>query len=185
MYLTKEQLEDAGIDPEKIQKFAALFPYGTEMTRELCMKHPDVFSFGLPGARLMPHAGWKAYWDKVLEAKFEYKMRLQIPMSNLRWNMRDVEKEKIGFARTLARWKEENPNYNCDDAPRLFTFGPPMPLGPPPSKSRQQALDEYKIVEERITREYNSEIALIFHETFMVRNYITPCKQRYPKVIWS
>ena len=85
-YLTKEQLQelqDTGID-EKIQKFATLFPNGTEVTRELCMKHSDVFSFGCPGARLMPHCGWKAYWDKVLNAKKEYKMRMWGPSgSNL------------------------------------------------------------------------------------------------------
>lgn len=50
MYLTKEQLQelqDTGID-EKIDKFAELFPNGTEVTRELCMTHQDVFSFGCP-----------------------------------------------------------------------------------------------------------------------------------------
>jgi hypothetical protein len=53
MYLTKERLAEAGIDAEKVDKFAELFPNGTEVTRELCVKHPDVFSFGgLPGARL-------------------------------------------------------------------------------------------------------------------------------------
>ena len=72
MYLTKEQVEelwDTGID-EKIEKFAELFPNGTEVTYDLCIKHPDVFSFGLPDARFMPrHVRWKPYWDKVLTAK--------------------------------------------------------------------------------------------------------------------
>jgi len=31
MYLTKEQLQDAGIDPEKIQRFSELFLNGTEV----------------------------------------------------------------------------------------------------------------------------------------------------------
>jgi hypothetical protein len=52
-YLTKEQLQDTGIDPEKIQKFTELFPYGTEVTCELCVKHPDIFSFGKQGAQLL------------------------------------------------------------------------------------------------------------------------------------
>jgi hypothetical protein len=53
MYLTKEQLQDAGVAPEKVQKFAALFPNGTEVTCEVCVKHPDVFSFGKQGGPLI------------------------------------------------------------------------------------------------------------------------------------
>jgi hypothetical protein len=85
----------------------------------------------------------------------------------LQWNSRDLEKEKIGFERTLARWKKENPNYNDDVPPRIFTWGPPVPL-PPSQIPRQQALDEYKIAEERITRDYNLEVALIFYETSII-----------------
>ena len=88
-------------------KFARLFPNGAEVTRELCIKHPDVFSFGCPGARLMPHVGWKAYWDKVLNAKKEYKMRMMIAGGKRQWATRDPEKVKSGHERALAR---------CDDA---------------------------------------------------------------------
>lgn len=105
MYITKEQLQelqDTGID-EKIQKFARLFPNGAEVTRELCIKHPDVFSFGCPGARLMPHVGWKAYWDKVLNAKKEYMMRMMIAGGKRQWATRDPEKVKSGHERALAR----------------------------------------------------------------------------------
>ena len=77
MYLTKEQLlelQDTGID-EKIEKFAELFPNGTEVTYDVCIKHPNVFSFGLPGARLLPpNVLWKPYWDKVLDARHGYKI---------------------------------------------------------------------------------------------------------------
>jgi hypothetical protein len=52
-HLTKEQLRDAGIDHEKIQKYAELFPDGTEVTCELCVKYPDVFSFGKQGCKLL------------------------------------------------------------------------------------------------------------------------------------
>jgi hypothetical protein len=53
MYLTEGQLIDAWIDPEKIQKFAELFPDGTEVTCELCVKYPDIFSFGEQGRSLI------------------------------------------------------------------------------------------------------------------------------------
>ena len=53
--------------------------------------------------------------------------------------------------------------------PRLL-FVKPIPLRPPftprPKKSKQQALDEYKIAKERITRECNLEVALIFYEIY-------------------
>jgi hypothetical protein len=45
MFLTKEHLQLAGIDSEKIQKFAELFPDGTEVTRKACCENRDVFSF--------------------------------------------------------------------------------------------------------------------------------------------
>jgi hypothetical protein len=67
MYLTNEQvqeLQDTGID-EKIKKFDALFPNGTEVTRELCIKHPDVFSFGFPGAQLLGSNDMVAYGSHI------------------------------------------------------------------------------------------------------------------------
>lgn len=45
-YLTKEKLQDAGIKLEIIEKFDKLFPGGTEVTHRICIKHPDIFSFG-------------------------------------------------------------------------------------------------------------------------------------------
>ena len=152
MYLTNEQvqeLQDTGID-EKIEKFAELFPKGTEVTYELCVEHPDVFSFGNPGARLMPHRrAWKVYLDKVRKAKWYYKWMMMIPRRQREWAMQDPEKMKGGFERMvqdLANSFSKVPNFNrekfIDAAPRLFTFGPG-----PPQKPKQQALDEYKIEE--------------------------------------
>ena len=168
MYLTNEQvqeLQDTGID-EKIEKFAELFPNGTE-TYDLCIKHPDVFSFGLPGARLMPHCGWKAYWDKVFKAKDDYRWRMMRPNWWL-WNAtRDLEQERIGLERLLAKRKKENPNYNHDAPPRIFSIVT-MPLPPPPDIPKQQMLDKYNVEKEHVTRERDLALALIFYEASLI-----------------
>ena len=167
MFLTNEQvqeLQDTGID-EKIEKFAELFPNGTEVTYDLCIKHPDVFSFGLPGARLLPPGGWKAYWDKVFKAKRNYKIRKAIAGCTPEERFRDFEKEKIAYERRFAKWEKENIGYY--DKPRIFSC---IPILPPPPLSP----DEYKITEERITRDYNLELALIFYDATMEDQFHHP-----------
>jgi hypothetical protein len=170
MYLTNEQLQelwDTGID-EKIEKFAELFQNGTEVTREICVKHPDVFSFGLPGARLMPpNVRWKPYWDRVLSAKKDYKMRMLAPRRMLERNTRSQEEEKLAYERYTAYWNPENPDYDAQW--RLFTLihgRPPLPL--PPKIPREQALAEYNFAVERITWDYEWKLALIFYETSII-----------------
>jgi hypothetical protein len=165
MFLTKEkvqELQGTGID-EKIEKFAELFPNGTEVTRELCIKHPDVFSFGLPGARLMPrHVRWKTYWEKVRKAKIGYKCRV-IQLGHRRdWATRGCSgMYKRAFEQALRQWEKDNPNY----VPGIFKFGPPMPLDYCESPSiALQVLEECKIEEERLARDCNLELALMFYD---------------------
>lgn len=146
MYLTKEQVEelvDTGID-EKIEKFVELFPDGTEVTYDLCIKHPDVFSFGLPGARLMPNCGWKAYFDRILKARHIYKVLsfFATPRGRI-----------VIIHNGNEEWKPQ----------KMFTWGPKIPLRREAPTSEEIDVGNKKL--ERIMREYNLELALIFYET--------------------
>ncbi len=90
MHLTKEQLQGAGIDPGKIQKFAELFPYGTEVTCELCARHPDVFSFGKQGRELICATYEEVrlqYDSEIIDADLAYGARRAIAISVFRRRM--------------------------------------------------------------------------------------------------
>jgi hypothetical protein len=84
----------------------------------------------------MPHANWKAYWDKVRKEKASYKFKMII--------------------NNPKSW-----GFRSDGRPRFFNIfksGPPIPLIPRHIPRRPRPVED-------ITQEYNIELALIFYET--------------------
>lgn len=142
MFLTKQQLQDAEIDPDKIRKFAELFPKGTEVTREMCIKYSDVFSFGYPGARLLPNGGWNEYLDSVSKAKNNYKSMMAL-----------MNKMMVHNQPKLTS--------------KVFKSYPPIPY---PLAALVPATEDAvpMISVEGITRLYNFNLALIFYEISII-----------------
>ena len=109
MFLKREHLQAAGIDPEKIVKFADLFPNGTEVTRDVCVKFPQVFSFELDGMRILPQESWTFYCEEIICAKREHISQTQI--------LRIQNRSRAGA-------------YNPNEDYPLPTWGRPIPVPP-------------------------------------------------------
>jgi hypothetical protein len=122
MFLTKEQLQEAEIDYEQVRKFAELFPSGTEVTRELCMKHPDVFSFGLPGSLLLPTHARRAYRDRILLIAFHNRLRNELSKARIQMNSRMKKpresvvkacEEKLAYSGKACCWQKAITFYDA------------------------------------------------------------------------
>lgn len=73
MFLTKEVLQTAGVDPEQVQKFSALFPNGAQVTRDLCVIHAQKLNFGRMAKPLLSNASYAIFRDKIKDTLEEYR----------------------------------------------------------------------------------------------------------------
>jgi hypothetical protein len=154
-FLTKEQLQNAGIEPEKIEKFAELFPDGTEVTCEVCVKHPDVFSFGEKGGKLIRALNdieevHSKYDHDITDADFTYGARSAVAIADFRSRLRVERGDKDKIA-----------GHQPHRAARYRKLA--MMLYSPPRHPTQQEENTHKNNLERIEREHLLEQALAFY----------------------
>ncbi len=162
-YLTKEKLQAADIAIEKIEKFAELFPNGTEVTCEVCVKHPDVFSFGKNGRRLITDIHYVNEFEHI-RVQYDHEI-MEIEEVYGPYGVQHMF-AIIAF-RNLMRVKR-------DDKDKIAVKVGHDPYNPPPqlvalySPSRPPIIAEenaHKNRLERIEKEYLLEQALAFYKT--------------------
>jgi hypothetical protein len=123
------------------------------VTRELCEKHPDVFSLGLPGASLLPHCDREAYSDKVRRANADYKcmMMEHDPRSgSFRTNPDEFAKKIFDSFKSKAMQLRTNHDEIVKKISDSFIV----------STQRRWS-------EEEIIRYYNLKLAMLFYEASM------------------
>jgi hypothetical protein len=59
--ITYDTLRTAGACQEQRELFRQLFPKGTEVTEELCVRHAQDFDWEWAAENLLDYAAWKAY----------------------------------------------------------------------------------------------------------------------------
>ena len=148
LLITEILLQAVEVHPERVQKFAELFPNGTELTRELCLKHPDVFNLGLPVALLLQRYIREEYVNKVLEIQDAYEIKLTL--AKPRGRMIDIQNDESAVEPAKPQ--------------RLFTWGPVIPVRVEPPTEQEIEASKEKIA--RIKREYNLELSLAFFEAY-------------------
>jgi hypothetical protein len=145
MFLTKEKLQDARVPPSRFYKFVELFPNGTEVTRELCLEHPNIFSFGFQGGYLIPANLRDAYWDKLSIVSGQYVGKLALLL----------------YGRPVRR---RNP-LTFSQLSQIYVLGMRSTRATPISKPKlDPKLEESKIEREQIGRDCNLESALLFYD---------------------
>lgn len=115
--IKKYHLEYFCIDRERIEKFDALFQEQTEVTYEVCVTHPDIFSFGLQGLPLVPYA-YKSYVAEIGEATHIYYSKIN-------------EIRQIYGKKWIGPSINPDPDIIENKHTGLFTWAPPMPSNVP------------------------------------------------------
>ena len=72
MQITLKTLKRLGACSAETAKFKALFGESVELTRELCVKHAQDFSFGWAARNLLSKAGCAEYEEKLAAIYAEY-----------------------------------------------------------------------------------------------------------------
>jgi hypothetical protein len=65
MFITSELLREKQACTEQIKLFSSLFPMGTEVTEELCVRHAKDFNWDWATASLLPPSAREAYNEAV------------------------------------------------------------------------------------------------------------------------
>jgi hypothetical protein len=159
MYLTEGQLIDAWIDPEKIQKFAELFPNGTEVTYDLCVTHTDLFSFGKQGRSLITDVHYvnerehiRSQYDReIMDADRTCEMRRGLAIVDFRRRMYVKRDDKDKIAVKIG-YDPHNPPLKT-----VVLYSPPRP----PTLAEE---NDHKNNLERIEKEHILEQALAFYK---------------------